>query len=187
MIDSKPLDIASKTFNFFRTKNLIFGFLCLIIIIIFLINVFSYIKILSKSSENPDVPKSRATASLIACIVVLLLTIIFAGYYFYRWFNPVNSNISTFGFLPSGKDFPKVPIKTELSPCYDAEATLAEKSLKLNIEPINLRPTLCAKPGPGGQCFDIKIKDPRGVDTEQIKKAYNTYSKKQLSRSDKYM
>jgi len=187
MIDSKPLDFVSKTFGFFRTKNLIFGFLCLIIIIIFLINIFSYIRILSKSSENPDVPKSRATASLIACIVVLLLTIIFAGYYFYKWFNPVNPTLSTFGSLLPGGTFPKVPIKTELSPCYDAEATLAEKSLKLNVGAIELRPTLCAKPGLGGQCFDTKIKDPRGVDTEQIKKAYNTYSKAQLNRSDKYM
>lgn len=184
MIDSKPLDIISKTFGFFRTKNLIFGFLCLIIIIIFLVNIFSYIRILSKSSENPKVPKSRATASLIACIVVLLLTIIFTGYYFYKWFNPLNPTLST-GILRG--DLQKIPIKTTLSPCYDAEATLAEKSLMLNIEPINLRPTLCAKPGLGGQCFDTKIKDPRGVDTEQIKKAYNTYSKAQLNRSDKYM
>ncbi len=117
---------------------------------------------------------------------MLLLTIIFAGYYFYKWYNPVNPTLSTFGFLPGG-ELQKLPIKTTLSPCYDAEATLAEKSLKLNVEPINLRPTLCAKPGPGGQCFDTKIKDPRGVDTEQIKKAYNTYSKAQLNRSDKYM
>lgn len=187
MIDSKPLDFVSKTFGFFRTKNLIFGFLCLIIIIIFLINIFSYIKILSKSSENPDVPKSRATASLIACIIVLLLTIIFAGYYFYKWSNPINPTLSTFGGLSSGGELKKAELNPTLSPCYDAEATLLDKALKLNIEAIDLKPTLCTKLGSGGQCFDTKIKDPRGVDTEQIKKAYNTYSKAQLSRSDKYM
>ena len=159
-----------------QTKYIIISVILLFFLIVVVINVFSYINILSKSSENPAVPKSRATARLIADVVLMIILIFFVGYYGYKYFNPNP-------FVTKGKEpyfnlkgkFPEMISIGSNTGCTDADSmSLAEKIKPYIKNDIDLRPNDCNDKG-----CKSRLKDPRNEDVTKCK----NYDAKQLAKS----
>lgn len=136
-----------------KIKYLLFAIIFLFITIIVIINITSYANILSKSGENPSVPKTRARSGLIVNIVLLILLLGFCVYYFYRFSD--NSGIFSFGGLfPFFKSKSKIgfPVVADIStsPCRDARPIFPPVK---DIGPVDLKPKKCL-----GNC---QTSDPR--------------------------
>jgi hypothetical protein len=160
-----------------QTKYIILAIILLFILIVVIIDVFSYINILSKSSENPEVPKSRATARLIADIVLTLILIFFVGYYGYKYFNPNPFVVKGKNKYVTGK-FPPLFEKGSFTGCADADSmSLAEKLMKTKINNnIDLRPNDCGSNG----CKNLE--DPSNPKTKCDDKS-NGYSYRGIIKS----
>jgi hypothetical protein len=160
-------------------KRLIIAILFTIILVVILINLFSYINILSKSSENPSVPKGRATSVLCASIVLVIILIISAGYFYYKRFNPKSIEIKAFFELDPKTKF-GTPTTFTTSKCSDADAILLAGKIKTTyIAPnIDLHPSACKGKGKCSSAFPDPMKiDPKckggkyGYDVKGIAKS----------------
>jgi hypothetical protein len=161
------------------TKRLIIAILFTIILIVVLINLFSYINILSKSSENPDVPKGRVTSVLCASIILAIILILATGYFYYKYFNPKSIEMKAFFDISPTTKF-GIPTTATSSKCSDADAMLLADKIKTTyIAPnIDLHPSACKGKGKCGSAFPDPMKiDPKckggkyGYDVKGISKS----------------
>ena len=175
MIDLSKFE---SVFSAMKYKYLIIAIIFLFFLVVVILNTISYINILNQSTENPYVPKGRATAMLIADIILLLVLIFFTGYYGYRYFRPnpnIINNVNPFSFLsPKAPRF-GTPIRTTDSVCKDADSTLLAEKIRLNKPNpiINLKPNNCSV-----HCD--KFKDPRTLESGKCK---NTYDASNIAKS----
>jgi hypothetical protein len=133
--------LSSSMSNPLKNKYLIFFIIFTFIGIIIVVNIFSYVNILTKADENPLVPKTRAQSGLMINIIILVVIIVFCGYYIYK-FSDKSGFFKTFKttFTKPKSGFPSSVFVSPLSSCADSKPLIPFKDY---IAPIDLKPKKC--------------------------------------------
>jgi hypothetical protein len=154
--------LSSSMVNPLKNKYLIFFIIFTFIGIIIVVNIFSYVNILTKADENPLVPKTRAQSGLVINIIILVVIIVFCGYYIYK-FSDKSGFLNIFRTSSKPKTgFPSsVVIPDKFSSCADSKPLIPFKDY---IAPIDLKPK---------KCIDCKTYPDPSKTTAQCRDNYN--------------